>query len=197
MQAATREGRRIWLANVASFTAAGVAASVLVGGSLGYIGTWLGLGGTGDVGSAITLAVISLAGARELGLRAIPLLQARRATPGIWARRLGLRKAAILWGVDVGLFVTTWQSLAGTWLVPLLALLGASPGFGAALLTAYWAGRASSVWIAPLMVPRGAPIPELTEALGASRRAARFVHVAVLAWAAVVVLAIAAQGSSL
>lgn len=196
MQAATENRRRVWAGHVASFTVAGMTTSILAGGALGYVGSWLGLTEARDVGLALVLGVIALAVARELGVRAIPLVQARRQTAGIWARRLGPRKAAILWGADLGLFVTTWQSLAGAWVVPVLALLGASPAFGAALLTAYWLGRAASVWVAPAMTPVGAGTPELMEALGASRRVARLVHVAALGWAAVVVAAITVQGGS-
>jgi hypothetical protein len=196
VKADTANRRRIWLGNVASFTVAGLAASILVGGSLGYLGTSLGLDGTGNVAIAIVVAVIVTASARELGLRAVPLLQARRQTAGIWARRLGPRKAAVLWGIDLGLFVTTWQSLAGAWLVPVLALLAASPGFGALLFASYWLGRASSVWVAPLLAPAAAGIPELMQALADSRRASRYVHVGALGWAAVIVIAIAGQGGS-
>jgi len=196
VKAATDDRIRVWAGHVASFTAAGLATSVLVGGTLGYVGMWLSLAGAGDAGLALVLGVIALAVARELGVRAIPLVQARRQTAGIWAKRLGLRKAAILWGADLGLFATTWQSLSGAWVVPVLALLGASPAFGAALLAAYWLGRAASVWGAPAMTGSRAGTPELMEALGESRDVARFVHVGALAWAAVVVAAIVSQGGS-
>ncbi|HEX6023051.1 MAG TPA: hypothetical protein VFZ00_13710 [Solirubrobacter sp.] len=191
MKAAT--GRRAWTVNVAYLTLAGTATSVLIGALLGQAGALLGLDGSGPVGLALLLALIALATAREVGWRAIPLPQARRQTGGIWARRLGLRTAAVLWGLDLGLFVTTWQTLAGAWLVPVLAVLAASPGFGAALFAAHWLARALSVWIAPLLLRGDAQIPQLLLALTQSQRAAQLVHVAALGWAALVVMTIVTQ----
>lgn len=197
VQAARGKRRRSWLVNVTAFTVAGAATSLLAGAALGYLGMSLGLGHIGAPGIAVVFAVSTLAAVRELGWSAIPLPQFPRQTAGIWAKRTGPTWAAILWGIDLGFFGTTWLTFAGAWLVPVLALFAGSPAFGAGVFVAHWMGRALSVWLAPVMMPAGADTLRLLDALTHSRRATRLAHVVALAWTCAVLLALAVGGGSL
>lgn len=175
------------------FTLAGLATSSLVGAVLGYVGAALGAGRTGAAGAIAALAVACLAASRELGWIRIPLPQARRQTAGGWMHR-GSGVAAVLWGLDLGLFATTWLTFAGAWLIPVLALLSGSAGFGAAVFGAYWIGRATSVWVGPMLLPTALDTPRLLDALMQHRRTAQLIHVGGLGWA-IVLLALMTAGS--
>jgi hypothetical protein len=193
-KAATQRSK--WAVTAALYTLAGTVTSVLVGATLGSLGSALGLGQTGSAGLAVAAAVAVLAAGREARVLPLPLPQARRATDGNWAMR-GLPLAATLWGLDIGLFATTWLTFAGAWLMPVLALLAGSPWFGAALFTAYWAGRALSVWIAPAFMPTAADTPRMMDALVAAQDTARWVHLAGLGWGLVVFGVMATSSLSL
>jgi hypothetical protein len=182
-----------WFRNVVGFTLAGLATSSLVGAVLGYVGAALGAGRTGAAGAIAALAVACLAAIRELGWIRIPLPQARRQTAGGWMHR-GSGVAAVLWGLDLGLFATTWLTFAGAWLIPVLALLSGSAGFGAAVFGAYWIGRAMSVWVGPMLLPTALDTPRLLDALMQHRRTAQLIHVGGLGWA-IVLLALMTAGS--
>jgi hypothetical protein len=82
--------------------------------------------------------------------------------------------------------VTTWFTFSGIWVLVVLAVLGASPAFGAALLGSYWVGRALSVWLAPLAIRDAAATPELVRAVNRQYGLVRLVHVGSLAWIAIV-----------
>jgi hypothetical protein len=147
-------------------------------------------------GVAVAIAVAATAAARELGLVALPLPQARRQTDGRWAH-MGRTTAAVLWGIDIGLFATTWLTFAGAWLIPVLALLAASWSFGAALFGAYWFGRAASVWVAPAFLRTGRDTSHMLDALTLSHRTVQLVHVAALAWAIVILVVMAGSSHSI
>jgi hypothetical protein len=193
-KAATLKKR--WLGTVVAYTAGGTVTSLIVGAALGWLGSVVGLGRTGSIGLAVAAAIALVAAARETGVLSVPLPQARRATKGTWAT-MGLPLAATLWGLDIGLFATTWLTFAGAWLVPALALLGGSVAFGAALFAAYWAGRALSVWVAPAFMVTAADTLRMMDALEAAHDRARVVHVAALGWGLVVFGVMAASSVSL
>lgn len=183
-----------WLRNVTAYTLAGAATSLFIGASLGSVGMMLGLGHAGTEGIAAALVVATIAGARELGWKAIPLPQLGRQTEGTWDRLFGSTAAAVLWGLDLGLFATTWLTFAGAWLIPILALLSGSAALGALLFIVYWLGRAVSVWIAPAFMRTGTDTSHMMNALEESRRVVQLVHVAGLAWA-IAILAVMASSS--
>jgi hypothetical protein len=150
-------GRRpAWLRLVFLFTAAGAVTSALVGGSLGAVGSVLVPDGVRPVGVLVVLGTALLAAAREFGIARLPLPQPSRQTREVWGKIGPLPLAATLWGLDLGLLVTTRFTFAGTYLVLLLPILVGGAGFGAAVLVSYWLGRALSVWVAPLLVPDAA-----------------------------------------
>jgi cytochrome c biogenesis protein CcdA len=154
---------------------------MLVGGSLGLVGAMVLPEDVGLLGEAITLAVASIAIARDSGLVAAPLPQLRRQTQGLWAKRFGGKPAAILWGLDLGLVFTTWLNLSGAWVLAAVAVLAGRPEWGAALFVAYWLGRAVSVWIAPLLMANATETHSLMAGLDEQRQLFRWLHVAGLA----------------
>lgn len=181
-------GRRKWLVNVTAYTLAGGAASLLVGALLGILGGWIVPARVGMLGILIAIAVALLALARELSWLAIPLPQRRRQTRDIWAKVFPSTWAAALWGFDLGLVFTTWFTFAGVWLLVIVAILIGSPQFGAALFTAYWLGRALSVWIAPMLLSDATATPQLLDEIVAQYRLFQRMHVVGLAWSIMVLI---------
>ena len=91
------------------------------------------------------------------------------------------------WGLDIGLLFSTWLTFAGAWWLAGFAILTGSPTFGAALLAAYWAGRAATIWLGPVYVPTATITPSLVLALRPLFRPFQIIHgLAVLAGVAVV-----------
>jgi cytochrome c biogenesis protein CcdA len=173
---------------VTAYTLAGLSTSALVGAGLSLIGRTSFHGGFDLSGASVALAVALIAIAREGGFVAFPLPQLGRQTAGIWAKSPGGTAAAILWGLDLGLVVTTWLNFSGVWLLATVAFLGAEPLLGAALFAAYWFGRALPVWIAPLFMETPTDTPELLANLDARRQLFRVIHVAGLVGTALILL---------
>ena len=178
--------RRRWLGNVAAYTVAGAATSVLVGAALGLVGAAVLPERIGSAGVAVAIVVALLAVARDSGWASVPLPQVGRQTDGLWAKRFGARTAAVLWGLDLGFAFTTWLNLSGAWLLAALAVLSGDTAFGAALFLAYWLGRAASVWMAPVLMPTASETHRLMAGLDEQRRLFRSLHVAGLVWAVAV-----------
>jgi hypothetical protein len=167
------------------FTVAGTLASTAVGAALGWLGMAVLSSEPERVSILAGLIVTGLAAGRELGWSWIPLPQLGRQTNGRWARDTR-SLSAFLWGLDLGLVFTTWFTFSGIWVLVVLAVLGASPTFGAALLGSYWVGRAMSVWLAPLAMRDASATPELVRAVNRQYGLVRLVHVGSLAWIAIV-----------
>lgn len=180
---------RRWALNVSAYTLSGALSSALVGLTLGALGSALGVASIPAAGIMAAALVAIVAAARELGVSAIPLLQARRATPGEWARNLNGALVPALWGFDLGLCFTTYFTFAGPWLLVTLAVVAGSPIFGAALFLAYWAGRVLSVWLAPLLLPDASSTPQLVTTLVGAKRSFQLVHVAGLCAMAALLIA--------
>jgi hypothetical protein len=181
-----RKGR--WLVDVTAYTLAGAATSALVGVVLGAAGLLL-LRGSARVPAVLAaLGVALLAAARELGIVSFRVPQLARSTRSWWSSRLGPTPTVLLWGLDLGLLFTTRFTLAGTWFLVALVVALQSPLLGATLLLVYWAGRAASVWISPLLLEDANAGPDVLDVVRARFRLFRQVHVAALAWATAVVL---------
>jgi hypothetical protein len=181
-----RRGR--WLANVTAYTLAGAATSALVGVVLGALGLLL-LRGSARVPAAwATIGVALVAGARELGIVSFRLPQLARSTRDKWSSRFGPTSSALLWGLDLGLLFTTRFTFAGIWFLVVLAVAVQSPLLGATLFLVYWAGRAASVWIAPLLLEDANAGPDVLDAVRRHHRLFRQIHVAALALATAVLL---------
>jgi hypothetical protein len=172
--------RRYWMVNVGAFTVAGAAASALVGLGLGSAGALAGLS-LGDPGAMWACLLLGLAvAAGELGPSSLPLPQATRASNGAWARRWGQPVAAVLWGVDIGLFFTTWLTFAGAWWLVAVALASGDAAFAAALFVAFWLGRALTVLLGPWLIPSATITPWVEAAVGPLRAGFRRIHVGVV-----------------
>lgn len=154
-----------WLINVIAYTLAGASTSAFIGATLGLLGGAVLPAEIGLPAILIPITVGLLAIARELHVVAVPLPQIARQTRDVWAKSAGGTCAAIRWGLDLGLVFTTWFTFPGIWLLAAVAVVMAEPGFGAALFTAYWVGRALSVWVGPLLLRHGRETSQLLEAV--------------------------------
>jgi hypothetical protein len=175
--------RRRWLWGVAAYTLAGAISSTLVGLGLGALGSVV-TSSFARPALAVCLGVAIAGFLREARIVPIPLPQLKRQTRDVWAKGNLAPVAAALWGLDLGLTFSSWMTFAGVWFVFAVSAASADPGFGAALLGAYWAGRASSVWVAPSLAPSVGATPELLLAISEEGRALRRVHAGALAAAA-------------
>lgn len=71
-------------------------------------------------------------------------LSCQRQTPADVSRRLGMRRAALAWGLDAGLGFTTYRVSAAYWVVVACAIAGLAP---------WWIGAAYALgFLAPLTV---------------------------------------------
>ncbi len=177
-----------WLRQVTAYTMAGMVTSALVGAGLGWLGRAVVPDPLAARGIPLALAVGAAAMARELGWVRVPLPQLRRQTRDVWGKVFPGVVAAVLWGLDLGLFFTTYFTFAGLWLLVMLGLLGRDAGLAAGLFVAYWLGRALSVWLVPLLMPDAGATPRLLEALAAQYGLFRRIHAAALAWALIVLV---------
>jgi hypothetical protein len=172
--------------DVATYTVAGSAASLVVGAALGWVGGVLLPGPIGRLGLMSSILVGVTALARELGWISFPLLQFPRQTRGIWAKVFPGPVSAALWGFDLGLIFTTWLTFSGVWVLVLIAILVGQPLFGAALFVLYWLGRALSVWLTPLLLPDAGATVQLLDGIDGHRQLFQGIHALGLAWLVVV-----------
>jgi hypothetical protein len=150
---AARASKRTWWEAAVAYMLAGVVSSATVGLLLGTLGMLAGFGG---FSSAFGVVVVGGAAAYALlrdglGLR-LPLLQAKRSSKMTFAR-LGQPTAAILWGLDVGSFFSTWLTFAGAWWLVAVGVCSGSPLLAAGLFGAHWLGRSALVWLGRWMIP--------------------------------------------
>ena len=157
------QGRRIWLVSVSAYTLSGLAASLAVGLMLALLGELLGASLTTESGIVVAAVLAGLAAGREFSGGRLPLLQARRMSSGIWARR-GQPQAALLWGMDIGSFFTTRLTFAGAWWFTGVTLMSADLGLASGMFASYWLGRAAPVWLGLWMIPSATITPRLSVA---------------------------------
>lgn len=181
-------GKRQWLIDVSVYTFAGTITSTFVGATLGWLGNVSLPRGLNAAGLVISLAVAIIAIAREINWISFPLPQCSRQTRDIWARIFPSTVAAALWGVDLGLILTTYFTFAGIWLLVVIAFLTGEPSLGAALFATYWLGRAVSVWIAPLLMPDASTTPRLLDGIFGQFQLFRQIHVVALLWSVFVLI---------
>lgn len=150
---------RTWYECAGLYTLAGLVASASVGAALGHLGNAAGAS-LARVESVVVLAVLAVAIAvRESEVIRFPWPQARRMSRGAWARRWGIRRASLLWGLDIGSFFTTWMTFLGAWWLVAAAVCSGRPAFAAAIFGAHWLGRALVVWLGPALVASGEILP--------------------------------------
>src|ERR1700716_3390794 len=83
--------------------------------------------------AAICLAFVPL----DLGVRGARPLTWRRQTCYLWWRGFGDRRAWFLWGLDLGLGVTTYRATSLYWAAVLPTVLLAPPAAGPLIMAAY------------------------------------------------------------
>ncbi len=184
--------RKYWFPATLGYTLAGSASAVMVGGSLGLIGR---LAGGAPQGGPLAF-VLALAGfvlaAREWRLVSFPLPRPLRQTEKFWAHDFGVVSASVMWGFHIGLGFVTQVRHGGFWLLAAAAVAFGDPGYGALLFGGYWAGRALSVWVAPLVFPPQALEPEtLVDLVRGDADVQRHFQAVMLTWSA---LALAGLG---
>jgi hypothetical protein len=84
----------------------------------------------GSVRLAFVVVVLALAlsvDTRSLRLKAMCPLTARRQTPKVVIYEHGPGRAALVWGLDAGLVVTTFRMSAISWALLVLGVLGSAP----------------------------------------------------------------------
>lgn len=159
------------------YTLGGLVTSVVVGAGLGAAGGLVIPPGTHRLGIAVALVVAVAAAMRELGWVRLPLPERKRQTSDLWGKTFSRPVAATLWGLDLGLLVSTRLTFAGAWVVLLVAALTESPWRGATLTAAYWLGRALSVWIAPLLFENAGSTHHVLDEIDRHRHWHQMVHV--------------------
>jgi hypothetical protein len=130
----SRQRQRVALAG---FALGAIAASALVGATLGALGAALG------AQLALVAAVLALlAAAREARLVSFPLPQLRRQVPERWRFELPLPVWSVGYGAGLGAGFLTFQPVATFWVACAAAVALANPLAAAACFAAFGAGRA-------------------------------------------------------
>jgi len=132
-------GPQQWWKALIGFILGSVSASALVGGILGWIGQLQGLPMLWEV---VWLSIVALGlGLIELGVIHRPSPLIRRQTRQAWRLRFGPVGSALLWGIDLGLGLTTRVTFASYWLLVAACLVIADPAEAALLMAGYGLGR--------------------------------------------------------
>jgi hypothetical protein len=150
-------GRISWLSLVAVYSAGALLSSSLLGAVLGFVGAALApwespgtrLAVVGGMG-----AVLAAADAVSAASRGRCALSLPRQTRRQWWDLFGRRRAAFLWGFDLGLGFTTVRVGSLFWLVALAVIaLGSAPA-GAVVFAAYGIGVASNLVFGTVVLGR-------------------------------------------
>jgi hypothetical protein len=163
---------------LALFSVGAIGAAAALGALLGLAGASLDRSWTVPV-----LAVLALlAGLREWGVLRVPLPGAHRQVPERWRRERPLGAWSLAYGAGLGTGILTHQVVASFWVACAGAIAVADPGWSAACLAPFGAGRALMV----ALPARGGRDPSV--AVGRLARRARLLRPA----NAVVLVALAA-----
>jgi hypothetical protein len=141
---------RTWVSAVSLYTLAGLGVTLAVGAGIGELGHLTGLAGRPTFALGACVAVALTLAAREMGILRFRLPERPLQTEKVWMHQFGPLGAASMWGLHLSLGFFTRVNYGGFWVLTLLALGLGSPGMGALLMAGHWAGKALSVWVAPL-----------------------------------------------
>jgi hypothetical protein len=130
----SRQRQRLALAG---FAVGAIAASALMGASLGALGAALGA-----QLALVAAGLALLAAAREAGLVSFPLPQVRRQVPERWRFELPLPVWSVGYGAGLGVGFLTFQPVATFWVACAAAVALANPLVAAACFASFGAGRA-------------------------------------------------------
>jgi len=141
---------RIWGSAVSLYTLAGLGVTLTIGAGIGELGQLAGLAGRPTLALWAGIAIALVLAAREVGVLRFRLPERPLQTEKVWRHQFGPLGAATMWGLHLSLGFFTRVNYGGFWMLTLLALGLGSPAMGALLMAGHWAGKALSVWVAPL-----------------------------------------------
>jgi hypothetical protein len=173
---------KLWFKSALSYTAAGTVSSVIMGAALGIIGKCVIGEAVRGPAFYITASIGLILAAKEWNVLRFNLPERKCQTEKFWVHEFGFVGASLLWGLHIGLGFFTRITYSGFWLLAAIALVSGDPLFGAGLMSAYWLGRVSSVWVAPLLLKPEAMHDELTDAIMNQRNVLHRISGAALIW---------------
>lgn len=144
---------RVWLSAALVYTVGGALGAMLVGAVLGRLGRLVGCtAGNSLLWGLFALWCLLLA-LRDGKLISFRLPQVPQQAPQQWQFQFDFGSTLFMWGIYIGVGVLTFIVFSGFYALAASAVISGSPLFGAALMFAYWLGRAAPVWIAPSLLP--------------------------------------------
>jgi hypothetical protein len=160
---------------IAAYTLVGLISASVVGAALGGAGLVAGSMAP-DAGSmAVLSAVFLICFLHTLFPTLFRLPEIRRQTRARWFPCSEVTNAA-LWGADVGLTFATWITFPGAWALAAMAVVSASPLFGAGLFACYWLGRAVPHWVEPLLFSTDLRTGSIMQTIVAKHHPMRVLH---------------------
>jgi hypothetical protein len=174
---------------VASYTAAGLFSSTLVGVALGLSGGWLIDEGLRIWAALVVVALAGLAALRGFGWLGFLLPRVRRQTREAWGKRFHPAIAATLWGFELGLTFATRFTFTGLAVIAGSAFVIGDPLFGGVLFGTLWIARALPAWLIPSVTRHEETTLELVGAVDRQRRLFRRINTVGVLLAAAALLA--------
>jgi hypothetical protein len=166
---------------LAAYSLAGALSSALVGAAFGLMGQFL-MRGTRVIPVLISAFTAVLFVLQQFRVLPFPTPEFSRQTKAVWQRVFHPVVAAALWGLDLGLVLTTRQAFSGAWPIVVLAVCLASPAMGAGLIGSYWLGRLAPVWIVPVLLRDAGDTHRLLTHLFGHHWLLQRIHVIGLIW---------------
>jgi cytochrome c biogenesis protein CcdA len=153
---------------VTAYGAGAVAASAVLGLVVGWLGRGLGEPTGGHLAAVAVLALAC--GAADLGVFHLRTPTVRRQTERLWWFRLRKPVAAFVWGLDLGVVVTSIRVSSLAWVALAVAFLSGSAWRGALVMALYGIGLVANLIAATLVESRrvspSAPAEEVGEEFG-------------------------------
>lgn len=159
----SRQSNLLFAESLLAYTVFGLAASAAVGGGLSWLGTSLHADHTTTYFVVVLVAISAYVAVREGFDVGLPLLEPRRKSNRNWSK-LGQPAAAAMWGIDVGMFFTTWMTYASAWWLVAIAVFAGETTLAMTFFGAYWIGRACLLAAGVWTVPNAKVTPWLPEA---------------------------------
>jgi hypothetical protein len=131
--------------------AGGAVGGTVAGVFIGFLGTVVAYatgGASQDALKILVPAALVYLGAIDLGVRRLPAVFTSRQTPSYWSCAFGESSASFMWGVDLGLLVTTRIPYQVALVLPLAALLCGNVAVAVVLMGAYGFVKAAVVVLA-------------------------------------------------
>lgn len=179
--------RVVWLQAVVGYSSAGMASAAFLGALVGSVGGLVTPRLPGAIKATLAgLGLLALV-ARDSGVINFPVPGWKRQTEKVWANIFGLRTASVMWGLDIGLGLTTWVRYGGFWSLLWVTLLLGDSAYGAGLMTSYWIGRVLPVWLWPFAAGTSWHFLSFMRAISDSERAFR--KIGILGLTAILALA--------